>query len=432
MENDYYNPIIATYNMHTEEYDEVYEEERAKEQRAIFDEEDGLLHHSSWKKKSPSIDRNGSTSINTQPHQPSHLRASTDITNYPSIDTNVNATRDRDYSIGSWADDRHHESYAVETAYHDQGADELHEGFTYEELLKTQRCDETDQRLAEAAWGRTDFSHPIDRAIPPSIDIHPSTSIDISNTTSIDSRPKPKTTVSEKYKSYNQYLTPYEFGIFRDSYGYAKAIDGHTLHVSREHNADILQTANGADNLFMQQRTITEHQQKVTKEFYDTAGGIDKHFKQRSRHLTRPSIDVDIPTSVDRRPELGRRAFDLFGTRKFYWEEKDEYGIYRDDQGYARDVDGHTIRVHNKDMRRLLERASRDEHNYIYLPEHASSFTQTKLVPKIYTKYEINEMFYKICGEQEKNKEAFQMKLDGVYYPLNDSISWLTTCMEET
>ncbi|KAF3551256.1 hypothetical protein DY000_02008195 [Brassica cretica] len=40
-------------------------------------------------------------------------------------------------------------------------------------------------------------------------------------------------------------------------------------------------------------------------------------------------------------------------------------------------------------------------------------------------------MFYGVCGEQEKNKEAFQMKHDGVYYPLNDSISWLTTCMEE-
>ncbi|KAF3556234.1 hypothetical protein F2Q69_00011658 [Brassica cretica] len=40
-------------------------------------------------------------------------------------------------------------------------------------------------------------------------------------------------------------------------------------------------------------------------------------------------------------------------------------------------------------------------------------------------------MFYGICREQEKNKEDFQMKLDGVYYPLNDSISWLTTCMEE-
>ncbi|KAF3516712.1 hypothetical protein DY000_02060415 [Brassica cretica] len=90
-----------------------------------------------------------------------------------------------------------------------------------------------------------------------------------------------------------------------------------------------------------------------------------------------------------------------------------------------------TIRVHNRDIRRLLERASGDEPSYICLPEHANLFTQTKLVPEIYTKDEINEMFYGVCGEHKKNKEAFQMKLDGVYYPLNDSISWLTTCMEE-
>ncbi|KAF3578710.1 hypothetical protein DY000_02031437 [Brassica cretica] len=291
--------------------------------------------------------------------------------------------------------------------------------------------DETDQKRAEAAWERTRFRHPIDRAIPPSIDINPSTSIDSNHTTSIDIRPKSKITVSKKNKFDNQYLTPGEFGIFRDPDGYAKAIDGRTLHVSREDIADILHTANGADNLFMQKRTIPEHQQKFTNEFYDTAGGIDKRFEQKSQHPTRPSIDVDVPTSVDRRPEFGIRAFDLFGTRKFYWEEKDEYGIYRDDQGYARDVDGHTIRVHNKDIRRLLERASRDDHSYICLPEHASSFTQTKLVQEIYTKDEIIEMFYGICREQEKNKEDFQMKLYGVYYPLNDSITWLTTCMEE-
>ncbi|KAF3546470.1 hypothetical protein DY000_02006515 [Brassica cretica] len=78
-----------------------------------------------------------------------------------------------------------------------------------------------------------------------------------------------------------------------------------------------------------------------------------------------------------------------------------------------------------------MERASRDEHIYICLSEHASSFTQTKLVPEIYTKDEINEMFYGVCGAQEKNEGDFQMKLDGVYYPLKDSISWLTTCMEE-
>ena len=40
-------------------------------------------------------------------------------------------------------------------------------------------------------------------------------------------------------------------------------------------------------------------------------------------------------------------------------------------------------------------------------------------------------MFYGVCGAQENNEGDFQMKLDGVYYPLNDSISWLTTCMEE-
>ncbi|KAF3570783.1 hypothetical protein F2Q69_00059814 [Brassica cretica] len=194
---------------------------------------------------------------------------------------------------------------------------------------------------------------------------------------------------------------------------------------------NILQTADGADKLFIHQRNIPEHQQKATKKLYDTAGGIDKNFKQRTRHPTQPSIDVDVPTSVDRRPEFGRRAFDLLGTRRFYWEEKDEYGIYKDDQGYAKDIDGHTIRVHNRDIRRFLERASKDETSYLCLPEHASSFTQTKLVPEIYTKDEINEMFYGLYGEQEKNKEAFQMKLDGVYYPLNDSISWLTTCIEE-
>ncbi|KAF3598853.1 hypothetical protein F2Q69_00035497 [Brassica cretica] len=113
----------STVPTHTEEYDEDYEEERAIEQIAILDEQDRLLHHFSWKKMSPSIDRNGSTSIETQLHQPNRLRASTDIAYYPSIDTNVDATRDRDYSIGIWADDRHHESYALKIAYRDQRAD---------------------------------------------------------------------------------------------------------------------------------------------------------------------------------------------------------------------------------------------------------------------------------------------------------------------
>ncbi|KAF3513005.1 hypothetical protein F2Q69_00006081 [Brassica cretica] len=228
-----------------------------------------------------------------------------------------------------------------------------------------QKCDDTDQFQAEDVWERTRSSQSIDTRHPQSIDKLPQQSIDINNTTSIDNHPIPKTTVSEKDKFDNQYLTPDEFGIFRDPNGYAKAIDGRTLHVSRGDIADILQTANGVDNLFMHQRSNRE--QKIAKEFYDIAGGIENSFKQRSRHKTHPSINIDVPT-VARQPEFGKRAYDLY--------------------------DGHTIPVHTKDIIRLLERASRDEPAYICLPEHASSFTQTQLVPEIYTKDEINEMFY--------------------------------------
>ena len=53
-ENDYYNPIFAVdtatpsdrANLHTEEYDDDYEDERATEYRGIRVEEDRLLHHS--------------------------------------------------------------------------------------------------------------------------------------------------------------------------------------------------------------------------------------------------------------------------------------------------------------------------------------------------------------------------------------------------
>lgn len=72
-----------------------------------------------------------------------------------------------------------------------------------------------------------------------------------------------------------------------------------------------------------------------------------------------------------------------------------------------------------------------DERSYICLPEHAESFTHTKLVLEIYTKDEINEITHGIFGAYGRTECNFQMKLDGVYYPLNDSISWLTTRMEE-
>ncbi|KAF3575230.1 hypothetical protein F2Q69_00058979 [Brassica cretica] len=231
-ENNYYNPTMAAHtkdyeeerhssssDQHAEEYDEDYKEEQATEYTAILDEEDKLLHHSSWKTNAPSIDRTISTSIDTHPYQTSQNK------HRPTLPTTHRLTL---------------------------------EPTVYEK--KTTRF------------------HPIDRANRPSIDDNPPSSIDI--------RPKPPSTVSKNPNYDNQYLTPDEFGIFRDLDGYARAIDGHALQVSIEDIADILQMANGADNLFMQQRTVPAHPQRVTKEFYDTAGGTDNSFKQKYRHPT--------------------------------------------------------------------------------------------------------------------------------------------------
>ncbi|KAF3505362.1 hypothetical protein F2Q69_00043126 [Brassica cretica] len=173
----------------------------------------------------------------------------------------------------------------------DRHWNELHEGFTTEELLNHQERSYTDSVLAEAGGRGLCFYQPYARASRPSIDEKPPSSINI--------RLKPPSTVSEKTKYDNQYLTQDEFGIFRDPDGYARAMDGHALQISREDIADILQMAKGAENLFMQKRNSPAHKQRVTNEFYDTAGGVDNHFKQKYRHHTRPSIDVDVPSSIN-------------------------------------------------------------------------------------------------------------------------------------
>ncbi|WZZ60385.1 hypothetical protein YC2023_060492 [Brassica napus] len=286
--------------MHTDKYDKDYEEERATEYKVILDEEDKLLHHSPWKMNAPSIDMTSWPSIDTQPHQRYQKRTLTDTAYYKSIDTVVNRAQEGDYSICSWADEHHHKSCAVETTTYAPGADNLRDSFTEEELLNTQKRDGTEQVQAEVAWEITRISLLIHRAIRPSIDTLHQQSINNNNETTIDNRPIPNTTVSKKDKFDNQFLTLDEFGIFRDPDGYTKAIDGRTLHLSREDIADILQTTNGADNLFMHHRNNPE--QKATKEFYDTAGGIDNSFIQKSHHPTQTSIDVAVPTSVARQP----------------------------------------------------------------------------------------------------------------------------------
>ncbi|KAF3535327.1 hypothetical protein F2Q69_00021783 [Brassica cretica] len=98
------------------------------------------------------------------------------------------------------------------------------------------------------------------------------------------------------------------------------------------------------------------------------------------------SLDKAPSPSIDRRYEFGHRAYDIYGARKFRWEQKDEYGVYRDESGYARSVAGEMIHVTKDNIRKILERASLFEESHLCLPEYATSFTPTKLAPKIYTR----------------------------------------------
>ncbi|KAL0815537.1 hypothetical protein Bca101_071981 [Brassica carinata] len=86
-------------------------------------------------------------------------------------------------------------------------------------------------------------------------------SINASVSTSIDTTLNPNLSISKFNDNANidyGFLTPDEFGIFRDPDGNARAMDGRISQMSRKDIADILQVANGPDNLFSQQRGIPD------------------------------------------------------------------------------------------------------------------------------------------------------------------------------
>ena len=121
----------------------------------------------------------------------------------------------------------------------------------------------------------------------------------------------------------------------------------------------------------------------------------------------------------------------MYGARKFTWERRDEYGVYRDECGHARGVAGEMIPVTKDDIRKLLERASLFEESHICLPEHATSFTLTRLAPELYTKDEINEMVTGICGAQEKLGEELKSLVEDTHQPLDRGYNELFRSMVE-
>ncbi|KAF3561604.1 hypothetical protein DY000_02017521 [Brassica cretica] len=438
--------ILSSNEDPTEEYDEDYCKEIATE---ITMHDERYSTHSFHNTPTPSIDRVYSTSVNSHPHPAKRSSASIDTTPGTSINIKAAASEKEkgNIPIPNRFTNNYIRIFAPKSTSHETEAGKMN--------APTHQSKGPSRRSI-----RSKNPNSADKRLP---------SIDTPISTSIDSHSKPKLSLSTKNISIDyDFLLPDEFGIFRDQDGHARAMDGRILQVSRENITNIVQLANGVDNLFTQQCNIPDNNPAVLDVYpeatitgigshqtckSDSQSSIDKVVSTSLDRVTPTSIDKTPSPSIDRRYECGRHAYDSYGARKFRWEQKDEYGVYRDESGYARSADGDMIPVTKDDIRKILERASLFGEGHICLPEHVTSFTPTTLTPEIYTKDEINEMVTGICRTQEKlgeelktltsqipveleslaeKKEEWEiayinMRINDVYNPLNKKVDWLST-----
>ncbi|KAG5388812.1 hypothetical protein IGI04_030353 [Brassica rapa subsp. trilocularis] len=476
--------ITSPNEEHTENYDEDYWKERAIE---MFLQDERFETHKFTNTFPTSFDEVHSTSVDTHPRPAKQPFTSIDSHTGTSIDIRAAAKIQEQENIPSPTRfiDTYLKRFAPLKPPPHTRAD------THAEKMNILPSTSTGKSMKSNHLKNTSSAE----IILPSIDAFVSASIDTTL--------KPNLSISKLNDNANidyGFLTLDEFGIFRDPDGNARAIDGRILQVSREDIVDIFQVANGPDNLFSQQRGTPDVIQTDPNKHVGVAAteinpdlscqskgqaSIDGTTKTSIDRITPTSTDKDDPTSIDRRYEFGYRAFDMYGARKFTWERRDEYGVYRDECGHARGVAGEMIPVTKDNIRKLLERASLFEESHICLPEHATSFTLTRLAPELYTKDEINEMVTGICGAQERlgeelkslslrhqhenkattttsidaphapsidvslptaqipaepqcsaeHKDEWEVsyintRINDVYYPLNNNVDWLSTKIE--
>lgn len=74
---------------------------------------------------------------------------------------------------------------------------------------------------------------------------------------------------------------------------------------------------------------------KHVEEIIAKARGSGNPLSQQEETDDLASIDRTCRPSIDRFYELGQRACDSSGRRRFQWETRDEYDIYRDEHGNA-------------------------------------------------------------------------------------------------
>uniref|UniRef100_M4DC26 Uncharacterized protein n=1 Tax=Brassica campestris TaxID=3711 RepID=M4DC26_BRACM len=125
-----------------------------------------------------------------------------------------------------------------------------------------------------------------------------------------------------------------------------------------------------------------------------------RRFSHPCSRVNCPSIDAQHASSIDihLKPPSTVSAKTQYNNQ---YLTHDEFDIFRNPDGYAKPIDGHALQVTK--IADILQMANGADKSLIATTQQPNTSAEG----------------YK------------QMKLDGVYYPLNDSISWLATCKEE-
>ncbi|KAG5375818.1 hypothetical protein IGI04_040414, partial [Brassica rapa subsp. trilocularis] len=291
--------LQAREDEHTEEYDEDYWKEHAIE---MYLQDERFETHKFTTTFPTSLDEVHSTSVDTHPRPAKQPLTSIDTHTGTSIDIRAAAKIQEQENIPSPTRfiDTYIKRFAPLKPPPHTRAD------TKSEKMNT---------LPSTSIGKSMKSNHLKNTssaeiILPSIDASVSTSIDTSVSTSIDTTLTPNLSISKLNDNANidySFLTPDEFGIFRDPDGNARAIDGRILQVSREDIADILQVANGPDNLFSQQRDTPDVIQTDPNKHVGVAAteiNPDQSCQPKGHasidRTTQTSIDRITPTSIDK------------------------------------------------------------------------------------------------------------------------------------
>ena len=159
--------------------------------------------------------------------------------------------------------------------------------------------------------------------------------------------------------------------------------------------------------------------------------GSSNFFNSKKRSEDPLSIDYGATTSIDGQFESSQSTLHLNRKQKRRWESRDEYGVYKVEDGFAHDEDGRIIHVSKEDIRAILQRAAMVGHICIGLPEYAKVPIPTVPAQNSYIKVEIDALVDGIYIVIRTSDDFHSKRLDDIYYPFDNNISWLTTHTDE-